>query len=309
MRAWRRADYSGTAPPGPGGIQGTVRVGKNRASCFVLFVLEECRSPEILGSSGQRRRGEHELRIGSVSGAARGLSGVFLGAACAAAPGARAAAGGTGARPAFFSAEDLEGAKARAGRYPWGARALQSIIAAADRWRAHPHPLPEGPTGNYHDYFCPEHGVALRHDPDRPQEHVCPVDNKVHRGPKLDAYWVTATVRDQVQAAVQCALAFRLTGNEGYRSAASEVLLRSAAHYRDRIAATSPRRWMWQSLDEAVYVLDAVRVFELLAGAGSLSAEETRLVAEGYLLPTARFLLGERKTINNINSWYNSAIL
>jgi len=111
--------------------------------------------------------------------------------------------GGPGpeAREVFFTGEDLARAKARAGGPPWAARAYRAILAAADRWCARPYPLPEGPTGYYHDYVCPDHASPLRYHPDRSLDHACPVDGKTFRGPKLDAYWVSATIRNQLQPA------------------------------------------------------------------------------------------------------------
>ncbi len=212
-------------------------------------------------------------------------------------------------RPVFFSDEDLRRAESRVRRHSWAMKAWEDIRRSADRWLALPSPLPEGSPGLYHDYFCPGHGAPLRYDPSRPRDHLCPEDHRVWRGSKLDAYWVNVTIRNQLQSAVHCGLAWRFTGREEYACAAAGVLLRCAEHYRDRVLQKSPPRWMAQSLDEATYILDAVRVFELVFGSPALPAQAARRVKEDYLLPTARFIAGERRAIHNIDSWFNAAVL
>ena len=211
----------------------------------------------------------------------------------------------------YFSDAEIDAARDRAERHPWADAALGAIVAAADAWIAAPVPLPTGPTGWFHDYYCPEHGVRLQYDAKRPHEHVCPEDGKALRGPKLDAYWVAATIRQRLQAGVRCGLAWRFTGNAKYERSAAEILTNSARHYRDHVnvEGRKKRRWMWQSLDEAVYILEAVRCYELIAPGDALSRDDRTLIENDYLRPTAVFLRGERRTIHNIHSWYNAAIL
>jgi hypothetical protein len=209
----------------------------------------------------------------------------------------------------FFRASDLERAKERSQRLLWARKAWEKIRLAADDWIASPTSLPDGPTGLYQDYFCPDHGVRLRYDSKKPREHVCPEDGRVWQGPKLDGYWVSTTIRKQLEAAVCCGIAWRLTGREEYAQAAARILRSFADHYHARVAPRNPRRWMRQSLDEATCILDAVRVFELVSDSNALNPDQARVVVEGYLLPTARFLATERRSIHNIDSWINTAIL
>lgn len=188
--------------------------------------------------------------------------------------------------------------------------ALEQIVAGADRWRADPVPLPAGRPGFYHDYFCPDHGVALEYSPRSPTRHRCPADGRLLRGPKLDAYWILVTLQNRLQAAMDCALAWRLTGRAAYARSAIQVLVEHARYYRDRVAGRAPRRWMAQSLDEAVLILDAAKAFDLVRDPRSgLSPDDAKLVVQDFLVPTARFLVGEPRNIHNIDCWYNAAIL
>ncbi|MBN2491703.1 MAG: heparinase II/III-family protein [Planctomycetes bacterium] len=220
-----------------------------------------------------------------------------------------AAARNTAAQPVLFSPEQLSRARERAERHPWARAAIDQVLREAESWCAQPAALPEGEPGLYHDYFCPDHGVALQYAPDRPKEHRCPVDGRLWRGPKLDAYWVHLALRNRLASAVQCALAAHLSDREALARAAARILLEHAAYYRDRIASRTPRRWMAQSLDEAVCILDAAKAFDLVSGlTPGLAATERRQVVEDYLLPTAKFLLGERRHVHNIDCWYNAAV-
>ena len=212
------------------------------------------------------------------------------------------------AHSVFMTSEILERAKARIAQLPWASSTYKGIKANADHWMDHKESIPEGPTGWYHDYFCPVHGVRLKYDYTKPHEHVCPEDGKVWTGDKFDAYWRTATHGNIVGAAYNLALVYAIEEKKQYARAAAEILIDYADFYGPFVAAKEKKRIMWQSLDEAVFILKPVKAYELIRDSGVLTDEEKLHIEKDWFLPTALFLKSERKVIHNIHCWYNAAI-
>ncbi|MBD3184317.1 hypothetical protein GF312_18685 [Candidatus Poribacteria bacterium] len=213
------------------------------------------------------------------------------------------------ARIVFMSPEIMKRAKNRINKHEWALAVYKGMKASADRWMENKIPLPEGPTGWYHNYFCPEHGVQLRYNYNKPHEHVCPEDGKVWTGDKYDEYWRTVTHNNIANSAVNLAMVYGFEGKEEYARAAGDILLEYADFYGPHIANKDKKRIMWQSLDEATFILKPVQTYELIYDSGVLSDEEKRHIEDDWLRPTALFLKSERRVIHNIHCWYNAAII
>jgi len=214
------------------------------------------------------------------------------------------------ARPiVFFPEATLKHIREKVARQEWARMMADGMKASADSWAADPIPFPQGPTGWYHDYFCPDHGEMLRYDPKRPHEHVCPTDGKVWQGPKLDAYWVTVTQDRIADRARDAAFTYMLSGDEKYARIAAAILNDFASYYQQVVSQKKPPRLKWQSLDEATYILGPVQTYELIYDSPSFTAEQRRHMADDWLRPTGRFLITQRSTVHNIHCWYNAAIL
>jgi hypothetical protein len=211
-------------------------------------------------------------------------------------------------RSVFYSPRIMQRAKDRINKYDWASSVYKGIKSSADSWMKNTIPIPEGPTGWYHDYFCPDHGVQFRYDYNKPYEHVCPEDGKVWTGDKYDAYWRTVTHNNIANKAVDLAFAYAFDGDKKYARAAGEILMAYADFYPKHIENKDKKRIMWQSLDEATFILKPVQAYELIYGSGVLSDDEKRKIEENWLGPTARFLMSERSTIHNIHCWYNAGI-
>lgn len=214
------------------------------------------------------------------------------------------------ARPVvYFPETTIRRIREKVARYDWAREMTEGMRASADAWSSEPIAFPEGPTGWYHDYFCPDHGERLTYDPQRPHEHVCPTDGKALRGPKLDAYWVTVTVNRIADRGREAAFAYMLTGDEKYAKTAAGILSDFASYYQRVVSQKKPPRLKWQSLDEATYILGPIQAYELIYDSPSFTPEQRRNVEDDWLRPTGRFLMTQRRTIHNIHCWYNAAIL
>jgi hypothetical protein len=214
------------------------------------------------------------------------------------------------ARPVvFLTDQQIEGAKERIQRCDWARRSYEAIANSARRWLRSDLVFPDGPTGWYHDYFCPEHGVQLRYDPDKPTEHYCPAGEHYVRGEKLDAYWRATTLRRLVDAARDLATVYAIEGDRDCAEIAGRILVSFADYYERYVQGKRPPRLMWQTLDEAVYILSAVAAYELTYDSQSLFDENRRAIEEKWLRPTAEFIKSQTRVIHNIHCWQNSAVL
>ncbi len=207
--------------------------------------------------------------------------------------------------------KEVESVRERVARLPWAQKAYRAQKDVADAWLAKPVARPVGETGWYHDYFCPDHAVMLRYDPAAPTEHRCPVDGKLWRGERFDAYWRSQTHGGILRSLYALALVHRISGERRYADAAAAILRDYAAYF----PTTKPHgRWagkgriMAQSLDEAVAILNPLKAYELVYDSGALTPEDRAVIEGAWFRPTAEFLRGQTSAIHNIHCWHNAAI-
>ncbi len=217
---------------------------------------------------------------------------------------------GFAARPIVFLTEgQVETAKKRVQKYDWARASYEATRRSADDWLNSRIEFPHGPTGWYHDYFCPDHGVFLRYDPGRPNEHYCSAGEHYVRGEKQDAYWRAVTLQRAIEAARDLATVSAIDRDAKYAKAAGGILVAFAEYYEKTVEGKKPPRLMWQTLDEATYILRAVAAYELIYDSGVLSAEDRKTIQEKWFRPTAEFIKSQTSVIHNIHCWQNSAVL
>ena len=209
----------------------------------------------------------------------------------------------------FVTQQQTDRARERIRKYPWAKSSFSRIKASARRWLRSDVQFPDGPTGWYHDYFCPEHGVRLSYDIEKPHEHYCPAGKHSVRGEKLDAYWRATTLRILVDAAGDLATVYAVEGDPSCAKAASQILVSFGKYYAQYVPEKKPPRLMWQTLDEAAYILPAVAAYELIYDSDALSPEDRSIIEEKWFRPTAEFIKSQTRVIHNIHCWQNSALL
>lgn len=205
---------------------------------------------------------------------------------------------------------------------PRFAAARTALNEQAARYRAMLPALPERQAGYYHDFFCPQHAVQLRFDPQRPHEHTCPVDGTVFSGEPFDSAW-RWSVNDQLSdAALRFALHARLAGGAtpdeargtaGDQEQARRILLGYAARYRTMppapvIHPSHPGVVAWSGLDESIWIIRLAWAYALL---GEILAENDALaIREDLLHPAAEHLRRVRwPEIHNVTNWNNAALV
>ncbi|WP_413701906.1 heparinase II/III family protein [Psychromonas sp. KJ10-10] len=163
-----------------------------------------------------------------------------------------------------------------------------------------------------HYYFCPDHGVRLTWDRDKPLQHCCPVDGKVFTGEPFDGAWWRWLNGLNAKACNQLGLLWKLTGEEVYFNKVENILLEYAKYYPDYephggIPYNGPGKANAQTLCEANCHLDFALGYDFIKDDLTSQAREyieTRLLREG-----ADFLMAHRtKQLHNHEMKINSTI-
>jgi len=204
---------------------------------------------------------------------------------------------------------DWDAVKSRVARHEWAAETVQgmerNVRAVIGRY-AHP---PLGRTGWFHEYFCDDDAQRLVFDPKKPTEHVCPGCGRVYTGAPYDDCWRSSVHREIIAAVADGAVLYRVTGKRAYFDYARKVLLWYAENYENfevHGQHAGKGRIHEQSLDEATQlVLLAEAYWDICP---DLTAADREVIVNRFLLPDAKFIHGQTRTIHNIHSWHNAAV-
>ncbi|ORT52258.1 alginate lyase [Vibrio sp. qd031] len=146
-------------------------------------------------------------------------------------------------------------------------------------------------------YFCPEHGVRLNWDRNKPESHCCPVDGKEFTGEPYDGAWWRWLNGLNAKACYDLGLLWHLTDDSQYFNKVKQILCEYANYYPDYevhggIPYNGPGKANAQTLCEANCHLDLARGYDFIKQ-GLTQAEqqhiEQRLLREG-----ADFLMAHR---------------
>ena len=204
---------------------------------------------------------------------------------------------------------DWEKVKFRVETQGWAKSIVSGMKANVTTTQSRYAEPPLGESGWFHDYYCPKDARRLVFDWQKPTEHRCEGCGTVYRGSPYDEVW-RAAVHDAIISAIgSAAVVYRITGEMEYMQYAREKLLWYAEHYdqypphgkhagKGRIGA--------QSLDEATQTVELAQAYWDICP--DLSPADRTTIAEKLLIPAARFIHSQTRTIHNIHSWHNAAV-
>jgi hypothetical protein len=221
----------------------------------------------------------------------------------------------------FMSDEDFTARQQVAEREPWARASLAALIKEADDF-PRPYnqrfglteaaPPPEG--GQWlHWYACPETGRPLQFRP--PDQNICPETGKNYSGYPYDHVVYQLRNDALAEAAVTLGLAFRFTHKEEYAQKAARILNAYARVYptyalHDINGKAGPNgaKAYAQTLDESIWLIKIAWTYDLIRGAGLLSAQEKQAIETDVLRASAAMVLkAHKEPTYNIQSWINGA--
>lgn len=169
----------------------------------------------------------------------------------------------------------------------------------------------ERPSGWMHNFTCPTCAELLKFDLDSPESHRCRLCNGVYSTPDLNAAWVYQYNKLMIDTAAQACLVCALDGEVPAGEWARDVLLSytaTYATYEPHGSHAGKGKIQAQSLDEAVWMLPAVRVYQSLRDLGLLPEAESERVRVELFAPAIELLRPQTNQVHNIHLWHASAI-
>lgn len=174
------------------------------------------------------------------------------------------------------------------------------------------HDDPEIQSGWGHVYFCWEDGSFLTYDRESPFSHKCAICGKNYTDVPYNAAWICFYRYDAIMSAWEAATLYRLEKEADYLEHFMRILNFYSEHYSEfephgRGPVTSGcGKITPQALNEAIFLVRAVNGLELLKDV--LPSQFIENVSKKLLIPGAEFINAQKKIINNIPCWINSAV-
>jgi hypothetical protein len=163
-------------------------------------------------------------------------------------------------------------------------------------------------------YSCPVHGATLTYLSDI--EHQCPVDEVIYTGSPYNEVVVSIRHRDYAHQAFDHGVAWILTGNIQHARRVRDILDGYALAYpnydlHDKHGGSGPSsaKVFPQTLDEAEWLIELARGWDLIRGSGVSSEEQRQRIQNDLFAASADLIAGHEVGIHNIQCWHNSAIL
>ncbi len=210
--------------------------------------------------------------------------------------------------------EEIDDLRARWQQDPRVAAILDRLVRRADN-RANRHAVVPNTGGAWTQlYRCPDTGVML--EMVNYHLHRSPATGKTYSGYPYDHCVTSFRHKGLGNQAYELALSYRLTDDLRYAQRSRDLLVEYAMRYpgyllHDRNGATGSMagKAFAQTLDEAVWLIDLARAFDLLRGSSVLDASDELLIREGLLQTGVDLLQDNELGVHNIQNWHNAAIL
>ncbi|MCC3374783.1 heparinase II/III family protein [Cohnella sp. REN36] len=200
----------------------------------------------------------------------------------------------------------LDEAKAKIRTYDWAADYLDAIKRKADQWVDKTIYYPTKPAGQTTWFVCGD--TPLVYDYDSPHRHLCPADGQYVTGDQVDAGWRFTTHTLNTEAARNLAIVYALTGEEKYARKAKEILVRYAELYPSFPIQAQYGKLFYQTLDEAVQMIQLVQAYDLIVPSGAMSEADQYSVEQNLFAASAKTLQGYDVGKSNWQTWHNAAI-
>lgn len=213
----------------------------------------------------------------------------------------------------FYTLQEIQTIK-KSAVTTWGKSIVDKLQATINERLLHPMEVPLLEGGHVHHYFCPVHNTQFVFDWDSPQAHYCKACGKAWSGvERYDWAWVNFVHNENQKFLVANMYMFLITDKKEYAGNITRLLLDYAGKYPDykehdrdrKMTSAYSGRLFSQSLDEAVWAIDAARAY--LVASSEMTEAEKKKISDGYLRICASMLIN-RYDKGNWQVWHNGAI-
>lgn len=213
----------------------------------------------------------------------------------------------------LFSGEDIRTIK-ESSTSEWGKLIVKGLRDKIKDREKYTLDVPQTGGGYIHNYFCPVHNIEFSFDWNSPRAHYCEAGKKTWKdNKKFDDAWIAIAHGKNLEYLMSNMYLYLITDSSVYAKNIKKIMLKYSARYpfyiehnRDKIAADRYSGKMYsQSLDEAVWAIDAVRAYDVAKSV--MSEKERNSIETGYLSECAQMLMRKRVD-GNWQAWHNGAI-
>lgn len=208
---------------------------------------------------------------------------------------------------AFYGKDDIDRARQRIQTVEWAKDYWNKVKAEADPLLSADLTVPSEGGGHPTWYLCDD-GSPLVYDSGKPFEHYCPADKKVYTGASYDAAWRYYRNDELVRELKTLATAYSLSQDQAYAEKAKVILLGYADVYPNYPLQSRGGRLDWQTLDEAVSMIDVANAYDLLYDSGVFTTEDKANIELNFLKPSALTISQYDMDKSNWQAWHDSAI-
>ncbi|MTH53037.1 hypothetical protein GKZ89_06400 [Bacillus mangrovi] len=207
----------------------------------------------------------------------------------------------------FISKAELTAARTRVAEEQWAGLYDKKLKEQADGLVMSQLQVPDTAGGHGMWFLCDD-SSRLDYDASSPHKHYCPSEDRYYEGESYDAGWRYYRHNEIIKAARTLAAAYALSGEERYGKKAAGILLDYAAIYPNYQKQARGGRLYWQTLDEAVSMVDLAYTYDLLYGSGFLEDEDKANIELNLLRPSAVAISEYDMGRSNWQAWHNAAV-
>lgn len=181
------------------------------------------------------------------------------------------------------------------------------VLAIADKWLKTDVQIPAR-GGHGHHFFC-DCGTQLVLPPDllpRP-DYNCPDCGKKYSGERYDAAVRCFHHHQLANAALHLALAYQIEQDRKYGLKVADILLKYAAAYPGPHTNHVTGGILYQSLNEAMWVIPLAQAYDLVCDSGCLTSADKTKIEDKLLRPAATGIRASGLG-GNWGSWHLSAV-
>jgi hypothetical protein len=208
---------------------------------------------------------------------------------------------------AFVGLDEVERAKSRIQNVDWAKSYSNEIKKEADKWLTTDVSVPSEGGGHPTWYLC-EDGSPLKYDSTKPNNHYCASEDTNYTGSSYDAAWRYYRHDELVRAVKTLSTAYILSNDLVYAEKAKEILVSYAEIYPNYPVQARGGRLYWQTLDEAVSMIDISHAYDLIYDSGVLTDQQKANIELNFLKPSAIAISEYDMGRSNWQAWHIAAI-
>jgi hypothetical protein len=207
----------------------------------------------------------------------------------------------------FINSKDVLQAKKKIQKEEWANDYWVNLKKEADKWLKKDISVPsEG--GGHPSWFVCKDGTKLYYQSEFSKQHYCPSDQKYYGDEQVQAGWRFYRHDELSKATRTLANAYILSDDEKYAKKAKEILLNYANKYPKYEVQEKKGRMYWQSLDEAVSIVDISYAYDLIYESNVLTEANRKTIETNLLVPASKTIANHNMGKSNWQAWHNAAL-